>query len=569
MKTCYVLLFISLLWLPTFGGERPVGRLILPRHEQLSSQRITHVIQDAEGFLWYATEGGGVGCDDGCKMTVFRSDADHPDLLCSNKVACIAEAAGRYIIIGTYHGANLLDKRDYSIRRLKDVDDKRVDDIIIGHNGHWWLTANKKIYEYSADGRLLGVYPGGDKYIFRLHEDEQGRLWGMEWEGGLLKLERGRLVSVPAEWPDTVNFTRTSMDRQGRQLVVDIDGNSYALAENGQHLWFEGKILTRPLADSVRIARGLSARPTAFTEKQDGELWFSSGKDIRCMKKDKETVVLPQTKDVSAMVFTKDGTLWLATIFGTLMTYRDGKLATDDYASNEYGDAVVALETDSLGRLVIVCERYVRLYDYERHTLCQQSIENENVYLVELQETLPGKRWSKPDDKVVERMPWWILLVFGMLLLILTLLIVYIWQLHRQRGRFLSAMTQQVASSEQQVDSQSADVHPMLSDEWLLQAIALVEIHLGDEGYSVERLASDLCVSRMTFYRKIQSATGQKPTEFIRTIRLRRAADLLREGNMTVTEISYATGFSSVSYFSRCFRTLFGMPPTKYGRSTS
>jgi AraC-like DNA-binding protein len=75
-------------------------------------------------------------------------------------------------------------------------------------------------------------------------------------------------------------------------------------------------------------------------------------------------------------------------------------------------------------------------------------------------------------------------------------------------------------------------------------------------------------MSRMTFYRKIQSATGQKPTEFIRTIRLRRAAELLREGRMTVTEVSDATGFSSVSYFSRCFRALFGVSPLQFGKMT-
>lgn len=96
-----------------------------------------------------------------------------------------------------------------------------------------------------------------------------------------------------------------------------------------------------------------------------------------------------------------------------------------------------------------------------------------------------------------------------------------------------------------------------------------MEAHLSDDSYSVEQLASDLCMSRMTFYRKIQSATGQKPTEFMRTIRLRRAAELLREGRQSVTEVSYAAGFSSVSYFSRCFRTMYGVPPTQFGKTTT
>ena len=92
---------------------------------------------------------------------------------------------------------------------------------------------------------------------------------------------------------------------------------------------------------------------------------------------------------------------------------------------------------------------------------------------------------------------------------------------------------------------------------------------MNDEGYTVEQLSNDMCMSRMTFYRKIQSATGHTPTEFMRTIRLRRAAELLREGSMNVTEISYATGFSSVSYFSRCFRAMYGVPPTRFCDGTS
>ena len=615
---CHQSLLLICLLLPFFGWAQGSHVLSLPRLEQLSSQRVTQVMLDSEGFLWYATEGGGLCRDDGRQIAVFRSDAEHPDLLGSNDVACVAEAAGRYIIIGTFHGAYVLDKQGYGIRRLKDVDDKRVDDIIVGHDGHWWLTANKKVYEYASDGRLQKIYAGGDKYIFRLHEDRQGLLWAAEWEGGLLRVEGGRMVVAP--WPvnaiptaidddpaareglligtfgrgvvkyhtasgtvemtepdDSICMSRVSCDRQGRMLVADGLGNCHALTNNGQQPWFQGQVLTRFLADSVRTARGLSARPTAlavparYLEKGwDGdELWFSTGGDIRCMKGGKEETILPDTKDVSAMTFTKDGTLWLATIFGTLMTYKDGQLVTDEYASNEYGDAVVALQTDSVGRLVIVSERYVRLYDPVRQTLRQQNIEDEGVYLVELQETQPGKRWSQPEEEVVERMPqwvWWVLVVF---MLILAVLLAYIWQLHRQRKRFLAAIKKEAAIPEKLANSQPVDEQPTFSDEWLQRVIAQVEAHLADDGYNVEQLASDLCMSRMTFYRKIQTATGQKPTEFIRTIRLRRAAELLRQGGMTVSEVCFATGFSSVSYFSRCFRTMFGMSPTQFGKTTA
>ena len=225
------------------------------------------------------------------------------------------------------------------------------------------------------------------------------------------------------------------------------------------------------------------------------------------------------------------------------------------------------LETDSLGRLVLVSDRYIRLYDPVRRTLRQQSREQSGVYCIEMQETQPGQRWSQPEQSVVERMPAWMWWAIGALLAVLAVLIAYIRQLQRQRKRFLAAMTQKETATEQPAESQPAEQQPQqdtLKDEWLKEAIAKVEAHMGDDGYSVEQLAADMCMSRMTFYRRIQSATGQKPTEFIRTIRLRRAAELLREGRMSITEISYATGFSSVSYFSRCFRTMYGVPPTQY-----
>ena len=551
------------------GSAQEQQELTFPRLEQLSAQHVTHVIQDSEGYLWYGTEGGGVCRDDGHQILVFRSDAEHPDLLGSNSIACLAEATQRYIIIGTYHGAFLLDKHDYSIRRMIEVDDKRVDDIIISKNGHWWMTSNKKVYEY-ADRKLINIYPAGDKYIFRLQEDQEGMIWATEWEGGLLQLKDGHFIQVRAK-NDTIDFRRIMTDDQGRQLVANGLGECHALDNNRQKPFFDGKFFTKFTGDSIRRTYGLSTRPTAIAlpprpsgRLREGELWFSTGKDIRCKTKDTEQIILPDTKDVSAMCFAKDGTLWLATIFGTIMTYKDGQLLTDEYASNEYGDAVLALQTDSLGRLIIVYDRYVRLYDPTRQTLRQQNIEADGIYRIELQETEPGKRWSMPQQSVVEQMPLWIWWLIAVLLLSLIALSGYILFLRRQRQRFLAVMKRKTTTPEQTQEEQIAEEQPSLNDAWLQQAIEYVEKNIADEHYSVEQLSNDLCMSRMTLYRKIQSSTGQKPTEFIRTIRLRRAAELLREGRLTITEISYATGFSSVSYFSRCFRTMYGVAPTQF-----
>ena len=100
--------------------------------------------------------------------------------------------------------------------------------------------------------------------------------------------------------------------------------------------------------------------------------------------------------------------------------------------------------------------------------------------------------------------------------------------------------------------------------ELILQVRALVEQHLEDGEYGVEQLAQDLCMERTGLYKKLTALTDTTPVAFIRSIRLRRAAALLQEGKLTVNEIAERTGFSSPSYFTKCFKKEFGVLPSEY-----
>ena len=100
--------------------------------------------------------------------------------------------------------------------------------------------------------------------------------------------------------------------------------------------------------------------------------------------------------------------------------------------------------------------------------------------------------------------------------------------------------------------------------ELILQVRALVEQHLEDGEYGVEQLAQDLCMERTGLYKKLTALTDTTPVAFIRSIRLHRAAALLQEGKLTVNEISERMGFSSPSYFTKCFKKEFGVLPSEY-----
>lgn len=89
----------------------------------------------------------------------------------------------------------------------------------------------------------------------------------------------------------------------------------------------------------------------------------------------------------------------------------------------------------------------------------------------------------------------------------------------------------------------------------------VVRERMSDSSLSVETISSTLGLSRVQMYRKVKQLTGQSPVEIIRVTRLKKAERLLKTTQMTVSEISYDVGFSSPSYFSKCFKDYFGVQP--------
>lgn len=103
-------------------------------------------------------------------------------------------------------------------------------------------------------------------------------------------------------------------------------------------------------------------------------------------------------------------------------------------------------------------------------------------------------------------------------------------------------------------------------DEQLVQkALECVERNIDNTEYSVEDLSSELAMTRATLYRKLQGITGQTPKDFIRSIRLKRAAQLLRDSDLSVSEIADRIGFSTPRYFAKLFKEAFGVLPSQYG----
>lgn len=101
-------------------------------------------------------------------------------------------------------------------------------------------------------------------------------------------------------------------------------------------------------------------------------------------------------------------------------------------------------------------------------------------------------------------------------------------------------------------------------ERFLQKAIEVVEKYIADPDLDIERFASEIGVSRMQLYRKLNAMTEMTVKEFIRSIRLKRAAQMLVQKKLNVSEIAYAVGFKDLSHFRKCFRQEFGMSATDY-----
>jgi signal transduction histidine kinase/ligand-binding sensor domain-containing protein/DNA-binding response OmpR family regulator len=114
-------------------------------------------------------------------------------------------------------------------------------------------------------------------------------------------------------------------------------------------------------------------------------------------------------------------------------------------------------------------------------------------------------------------------------------------------------------------DVKASDIKITSMDEKMIQnAIRIVEDHISDPDFSVEELSREMAMSRVHLYKKLLSLTGKSPIEFIRTIRLQRAAQLLQKSQLTVAEVAYQVGFNNPKYFTKYFKDEFHILPSVY-----
>lgn len=103
-------------------------------------------------------------------------------------------------------------------------------------------------------------------------------------------------------------------------------------------------------------------------------------------------------------------------------------------------------------------------------------------------------------------------------------------------------------------------------NDFLNKITGLIEANISNEQFGVTELAKEVGMSRSNLLRKVKKATNLSVSQFIRQIRLQNAKELLKNSDINVSEVSYAVGFGSTSYFTKCFRDFYGYPPGEIGK---
>lgn len=100
--------------------------------------------------------------------------------------------------------------------------------------------------------------------------------------------------------------------------------------------------------------------------------------------------------------------------------------------------------------------------------------------------------------------------------------------------------------------------------QFIKKVCSVLDENLSESDISIEKVSQVVGLSRIHMYRKIKEITGYSPSEFFKNYKVKKSLPLLAAKNLTISEIAYRCGFTSPSYYSKCFKEVLNISPTEY-----
>lgn len=201
-------------------------------------------------------------------------------------------------------------------------------------------------------------------------------------------------------------------------------------------------------------------------------------------------------------------------------------------------------------------------------------------YTFEVQAATASSKWGTVTTfQFAIRPPWWLTwwmkTAYGLatILMIVGLISVYLQKKKAKLRRENDARVNHLFELREEARHQfaeSANISPdkiainAEEEKLVSQMLKAIEAHIDNEQYNADLLARDVAMSRASLYKKLQNMLGITPTDFIRKVRLKRAAQLLTESQLSINEIATHVGFATARNFSSSFKKIFGVTPSEY-----
>lgn len=573
---------------------------------------ITDVV-DAGRNAWLLRESGGVSCYD------FLKDNTEKLTFCSDTAVIAPAPNGNVFVVNK-------DRRIYEISRTaSDYASRYMGRLGFNANVLLYSEVDKQLYIGGKNGSLA-VCKGTEEprvicdslgWVFKMCESVDMRsLFLLTYTKGILRLDKNT-HEVEVVVPNDYRFCDITVSASGAVWASSNIGKLYRIEEDGavecpqyatpngeaiqrivfdelDHLWLMSKNFVRETDVTTEAVRTIYANDNQLGMHAFENISASEGGVTICgvggiarVKSSSNINVSSKYVKVAVSEYSYGNKRFIVkygqdeiVIPADSSDYVTIGLTSFDYLKAENSEFMFKIEG--------VNKEWVKLKRGDNEIHMQKVAKG--TYTIWVMTTDAFGNWSEPVELMtIRRLPawwesWWAYVIYTILIL---LLFYGIWrfnrEMHERRLRFENLLgvyhelekkveeyendtmqDEEEDDSSDEMDDNKSKEGSFFNDQLLQKAIVVIEKNIANEYYSVDEFASDMCMSRMTLYRKIYAASGQTPSDLLRSYRLDKAAKLLRSTTLSVVEISEKVGFSSPRYFSVCFKKKYGMLPKEF-----
>jgi len=352
-NTIFVIFLLISSLFSLYAGKIQFSFEKFPYNEKLPANSVTRIYNDKEGYMWFGTNDG-LCRFDGYDIKVFRSSASTPFKLSNNEIQCITEDNDQRLWIGTYEGINIIDKKNYSIKKLdnKYVRNEWINSILTDSKGFIWIGTSTNgilrlnpvtgnFVRYSTDKNSSIKLKANN--VTNIYEDHQGRIWISLWKNGLCLVDQSRKhIYYTSKIGVNNNPFRVFQDKDGILWVCTWgDGIYNMLVKSDTEISIKPIVLAK---DSEKKVDNIVYSITQ--DDKNGYIWVVTYSGLSMIEKEANgkykifytNSFFDETSNILFHEISKDrkGNLWIGSVGDGLFKLDFNKLSIENYPLNEF-----------------------------------------------------------------------------------------------------------------------------------------------------------------------------------------------------------------------------------------